>query len=56
MKKKLKLKEESKNNIFLFGIFLMVVIGGLLIAVRNQSFEEIQKKTEMSVTQISQKN
>lgn len=52
----MKLKEETKNNLDLLGILVMIVIGSLLISVRNQQInQEMQKKTEMSVTQISQK-
>lgn len=52
----MKLKEETKNNLALLGILVMIVIGSLLISVRNQQInQEMQKKTEMSVTQISQK-
>lgn len=53
---KLKLKESAKENLAYLGIIVMIVVGGFMIAFRNQSVEEIQKKTEMSSTQVSQKN
>jgi len=55
----MKLKESVKENLACLGIILMVFIGGLMIANRNQSLEEIQKKTDLQVLEnvkISQKN
>ena len=52
--KKMKFEERTKEKLAYSGIIVMIVISGLMIAYRNQSLEETQKKTEMSSTQISQ--
>ena len=44
----MKLKESVKENLAYLGIILMIFIGGLMIANRNDSLEETQKKTEQT--------
>ena len=52
----MKFKESIKNGIIVASIYAILVVGVFGISARAKWFNETQKKTEMSGTQISQKN
>ena len=53
---KLKFNQKIKDGLVIASIYVLLFMGIFGISARAKWFNETQKKTEMSGTQISQKN